>query len=220
MSLFTCTLLLIFVNGDVDQSHCDDIPEAYLTEIDVLSFIEGSIDTKLQIAKQFDDAFHTLGAVRIINHGIPHELMVELLNKTAEFFDESLDLKMKFENKINASNILDWYGFIPVGDEAVDSYKSDQDTNLEFKPDAVESLHIASNYPDTLEMQKGNAFRPTPNELPSYLGDIMSMYWQQTRQLIFNIHWIASMALGFDITQNIFEPNMTSNSFIDIRFAN
>eukprot|EP01084_Bolivina_argentea_P300502 518172_1 len=87
-------------------------------------------------------------------------------------------------------------------------------------PDPVESLHIAANWANKLEMQKGNTFRPKTSALPSYLGDIMPTYWQKTRQLVYNVHWIASMALGFDVSQNIFEQNMTAHSLIDIRLSN
>eukprot|EP01084_Bolivina_argentea_P300504 518176_1 len=219
MSLFACTFLIgILVNGDVENSkpECDEIPEADLTEIDVLSFVEGSIHTKLAIAKRFDDAFHSLGAVRLINHGISYESIIEILNKTAEFFDESDDFKMKLVNTKNIMNLSDFYGFVPIGDETVGSYKTGQ----EMKADHVESFHIASNWANKLEMQKGNAFKPKVSALPSYLGDIMPTYWQKTRQLIYNIHWIASMALGFDVSDNIFEQNMSAHSLLDIRLSN
>eukprot|EP01084_Bolivina_argentea_P300503 518175_1 len=155
MSLFACTVLIaIFVNGDVENSkpECDEIHEADLTEIDVLSFVEGSIHTKLAIAKRFDDAFHSLGAVRLINHGISYESIIEILNKTAQFFDESQDFKMKLVNKKITTNPSDFYGFVPIGDETVGSYKSAE----EMTPDPVESLHIAANWANKLEMQKGN----------------------------------------------------------------
>eukprot|EP01084_Bolivina_argentea_P024661 45922_1 len=207
-------IIVIQINGEVEKSQCNEVQDAEITEIDVLSFVESSIDKKMEIAKQFDEAFHSLGAVRLVNHGIPYESVMNMLDKTKRFFDESEEYKMKW--KKTGSNC---HGFVPVGGETVGDYKGSNGSG-NWKPDPVESFHVCANWGNKLDMQKGYPFKPKLNELPLYLADIMPMYWEKTRQLAYNLHWIASMALGFDVKDNIFEQNMTANSLLDIRLSN
>eukprot|EP01084_Bolivina_argentea_P240736 404312_1 len=208
---FCAFATLVFAEFESNDPQCDEVPDAPIADIDVLSFVEGTTDTKLRIAKAFDDSFHFWGAVRLINHGISYHQIVDILNNIALFFDEPLDFKMNFAKNSSISEYQG--GFVPIGDETVGAYKGEAK-----HPDLVESFHLFSNWADALSVQKGHPF--IPKDLPHHFDNIIPKYWSESRQLVYNVNWLASVALGFDIEHNIFEENMTSHSMMSIRLSN
>lgn len=65
--------------------------------LDLEKFINGTVDQKKRFSTEIGEAFHNIGFVCIINHGITDNLISELYNCTQQFFSLPLAHKKNYE---------------------------------------------------------------------------------------------------------------------------
>ena len=65
--------------------------------IDLGKFIHGDDTDRLQFVKEIGDAFHEVGFVGVINHGVPKSLIDNFYKASKDFFSEPVSVKKKYE---------------------------------------------------------------------------------------------------------------------------
>lgn len=83
--------------------------------IDLRPFREGSDEDRRRVAAQFDHAARTSGFFSITGHGTDQELIEDMLEVTATFFDLPVEEKMAFFVEDRSAN----RGYAPEGSEAL-----------------------------------------------------------------------------------------------------
>ncbi len=83
--------------------------------IDLEPFRSGSVAERQAVAEQFDQAARTVGFFSITGHGVAQELLDEMLDVTAEFFDRPVEEKMALYVDDRSAN----RGYAPEGTEAL-----------------------------------------------------------------------------------------------------
>jgi isopenicillin N synthase-like dioxygenase len=67
--------------------------------VDLQKFIEGTDQEKKAFVSELGSAFHEVGFVGVINHGIPKELVDDFYSASKEFFSLPVDVKRSYEIK-------------------------------------------------------------------------------------------------------------------------
>lgn len=65
--------------------------------VDLSKFINGTEDEKSTFVRELADAFHSIGFVGVINHGVPKELIDKFYTNAKAFFAQPVDTKRKYE---------------------------------------------------------------------------------------------------------------------------
>ncbi|MEY2905307.1 MAG: hypothetical protein RJA52_1323 [Bacteroidota bacterium] len=65
--------------------------------VDLSEYISGDIDSKKKFSNAIGQAFHQIGFVGVINHGIPDELIARFYGLAKEFFSLQNDKKRNYE---------------------------------------------------------------------------------------------------------------------------
>eukprot|EP01084_Bolivina_argentea_P277501 473768_1 len=206
------TTICYFVNCCAQQN---DNLHINITQISILSFMDGSSKTKQITLEQFDDAFHKFGFVQLVDHNIPPSLSQNLFDNGYKFFSEPTQVKMQhYYGKIGSE------GYQPLGAQNVNGYSDYNDSDNLNLFDSLESFNIYSNYKSMVEMQSGQVTMPSFTNIPQQFSNAnIQLYWSLIRHLLQNVHSIASQSLGFEQNNNVFEKNMSSGH-MHIRLAN
>ena len=65
--------------------------------VDLNEFVNGDPSSKLKFVNELGDAFHNIGFVGVINHGIPKELVADFYSAAKSFFSLPVEVKCKYE---------------------------------------------------------------------------------------------------------------------------
>ena len=67
--------------------------------VDLSKFTKGNESERAKFVQEIGDAFHSIGFVGVINHGIPHTLVDDYYNSSKMFFSLPREIKKKYEVK-------------------------------------------------------------------------------------------------------------------------
>lgn len=65
--------------------------------VDLGKFINGDEHDRTQFVKEIGDAFHEVGFVGVVNHGVPKSLIDNFYKASKDFFSEPVSVKKKYE---------------------------------------------------------------------------------------------------------------------------
>ena len=65
--------------------------------VDLSAFVNGDAEQRQAFINQLGQAFHEIGFVGVINHGIPKSLIDEFYQESKAFFRLPVDLKRQYE---------------------------------------------------------------------------------------------------------------------------
>ena len=65
--------------------------------VDLSKFVSGSAAERMAFVQALGDAFHNIGFVGVINHGIPKALIDDFYAASKRFFALPVDIKKKYE---------------------------------------------------------------------------------------------------------------------------
>eukprot|EP01117_Protostelium_nocturnum_P017495 TRINITY_DN7121_c0_g1_i1.p1 TRINITY_DN7121_c0_g1~~TRINITY_DN7121_c0_g1_i1.p1 ORF type:complete len:361 (+),score=102.39 TRINITY_DN7121_c0_g1_i1:101-1183(+) len=155
--------------------------------IDISPFISGVDEKKSnEVVESVFRAFSTLGFIQVVGHNVSVEVQRELEEQTRNFFDLSLEEKMKVS--VQKGGVA-WRGYMPYNGEGTHG-----------KPDAKEGFYLGPEHPDDhplkgMPLHGKNQF---PDEaLPHMRGALMA-YIDQVTQLGKTLTQILSLSLGFE----------------------
>lgn len=141
--------------------------------VDLSTFVNGSEEERTNFIKAIGEAFHSVGFVGVVNHGIDKDLVEGFYSSSKDFFSLPVDLKRSYEVKNMAgqrgytsfgrehakqSKVADLKEFFQLG-----QYVEGDKANTEEYPDNVSVAEVPSFNTEGKELYK--AFETTGGHL-------------------------------------------------------
>lgn len=167
--------------------------------IDVAPFLNGSASDKNAVAKAIDQACRDIGFLVISGHGVANSLLADVHRTSREFFDLSLDEKMKVARPAPTVS----RGYVPVEGESVGRSRDSED----YSGDLNESFMIGPvDLPDpdyAFAEDAGAHFAPNlwPS-VPTELQAIYIKYYESMGHLATSL--MSMFAIALDLDENYF----------------
>ena len=178
--------------------------ELTLPIVDVAKFLEGTAEGKAKVAREFADAFESVGFAVITGHGIPENLVEELYDATTSFFAESLDTKLTYSPPEASKS----RGYLPMGMESVA-----KTLKGETPPDLCEALVFGAPHHEGEQGHTPNYYPETPTALAGLVSDYT------TEVLKLNAALMRLSALALELDEDYFAPMYVDPS-LTLRFVN
>jgi len=151
--------------------------------VDLKLFISGTAAEKEQFVNDLGSAFHEVGFVGVINHGIPQDLVDKFYSLSNSFFALPENIKRKYE----IDGLAGQRGYTSFGKEhAKQSQVADLKEFYQIGQEVIDGDEIRSEYPDNVAveempefLQTGlelyRAFERTGNELLSAIAEFLRL---------------------------------------------
>ncbi len=128
--------------------------ERTIPVVDLSKFVNGNDEEKKAFVDKLGKAFHEVGFVGVINHGIPKELVQGFYSASKEFFSLRKDVKVKYEMKGMAGQ----RGYTSFGKEhAKQSEVADLKEFFQIGQ-YVDDPALKEEYPDNVVIDEVSAF--------------------------------------------------------------
>jgi isopenicillin N synthase-like dioxygenase len=155
--------------------------------IDV-SYFESANPAKCKaVASKWGKAFETVGFASIVGHGISEPLLDDIYAKAQQFFDQPLEVKMRWHLPSTSG-----VGYAPIGTEAVARSMGDA-----LPPDLSEALQFLNCH---LDAKHGNIWPDSPPNFRETVEEFVLEAAALERRLM----RISAVALG--LAEVYFEP--------------
>jgi len=154
--------------------------EDYIPELDMNEWFHGDEPTKTKFVQKYNKGFCTSGFVTVYNHGVPISVIDDFYHSTKNFFDLSLEEKLKYKS-------VEWLepGYHPRGEENFEAIKTDEEKQNSYDHNETYQVAAPTGVP-----------RPTDDQIPSILFQPYKNYWTHLNKLTYVLHEIADRALG------------------------
>lgn len=130
--------------------------------VDLSKFINGSEEDRRAFVESLGKAFHEVGFVGVINHGIPKEKIEAFYNASKRFFSLPVEIKSKYEIK----GLAGQRGYTSFGKEhAKQSKVADLKEFFQIGQYVSEDHPLKSEYPDNVDVQETPDFYETGKSL-------------------------------------------------------
>ncbi|MBK7339636.1 MAG: isopenicillin N synthase family oxygenase [Saprospiraceae bacterium] len=130
--------------------------------VDLDLFVRGSQSERADFVSQLGAAFHNIGFVGVINHGIPQDLVTEFYNLSKDFFSLPNEIKLKYE----VPGLAGQRGYTSFGKEhARQSKVGDLKEFFQIGQSVVDGDAIQGEYPDNVQVHELPFFSQTGNAL-------------------------------------------------------
>ncbi len=168
--------------------------------IDIQPFLQGNIEQRRAVAREWGRAFEEVGFATIVGHGVPEPTATGAYNVLSRFFDLPLEEKMRW----SVTDRVKTKGYLPVGIESVARTRGD-----DRPPDLCEALVFAGidrEEPGELRGKvssiTGNVYPDTPPQLTNAVRE----YYMAVKSLSVTLMRLSALAL--DLTEDYFLPFM------------
>ncbi len=123
--------------------------------VDLDKFVNGNAEERLAFAKKLGNAFHDVGFVGVINHGVPKELVDGFYSNAKKFFAMDVDTKKKYE----IVELAGQRGYTSFGREkAKQAQVADLKEFYQFGQEVTDGDPIKSEYPDNIYVDETPEF--------------------------------------------------------------
>lgn len=130
--------------------------------VDLSHYVSGSEDQRRQFIQDLGNAFHEIGFVGVINHGIPKQLVDTFYQLSNTFFQQPLEAKLKYEVPGGAGQ----RGYTSFGKEhAKQSNVGDLKEFFQIGQYVDDGDPIKSEYPDNVSVSEFPEFNTTGKSL-------------------------------------------------------
>lgn len=130
--------------------------------VDLASFVDGDEAQRAAFVEKIGNAFHNVGFVGVINHGISKELIDNFYEYAYEFFRLPTDIKRKYEVK----GLAGQRGYTSFGKEhAKQSKVADLKEFFQIGQTVAADHPMKEIYPDNITVSENADFASTGNEL-------------------------------------------------------
>jgi isopenicillin N synthase-like dioxygenase len=166
--------------------------------IDLGKFINGNESDRAQFVKEIGDAFHEVGFVGVINHGVPKSLIENFYKASKDFFSEPVSVKKKYE----IAGMAGQRGFTSFGREhAKQSQVADLKEFFQIGQFVADDHARKSQYPDN----------PSVAEVPEFSTLGKELY--QNFELAGG-HLLRAIALNLGLEEQYFEDKIKDGNSI------
>ncbi|HRI00028.1 MAG TPA: 2-oxoglutarate and iron-dependent oxygenase domain-containing protein [Saprospiraceae bacterium] len=166
--------------------------------VDLSEFVNGDPSTKLKFVNELGDAFHNIGFVGVINHGIPKELVADFYSAAKSFFSLPVEVKCKYE----VPGLAGQRGYTSFGKEhAKQSRVADLKEFYQIGQTVLDGDQIKSEYPDNVNV----------TELPKFaqLGNQLYQSFEKS-----GAHLLKAIAVHLRLGENYFEKKIHNGNSI------
>lgn len=130
--------------------------------VDLSTFVNGNEKQRSEFVGQLGDAFHKIGFVGVINHGIPKSLIDSFYANAKAFFAQPLNIKTEYE----VPGLAGQRGYTSFGKEhAKQSNVGDLKEFFQIGQTVTDNDPIKSEYPDNVKTTEIPEFTETGNKL-------------------------------------------------------
>lgn len=172
--------------------------------IDMHGFLHGNATQKAAVARQFGQAFETVGFASVIHHGVPEALVERMYALASGFFARPFPDKLAHMAPERAKG----RGYLPIGIESVAATLSG-----ETPPDLCEALVFAS-----LQRERAGTDKPNiwPAE-PAGLSETVQQWFDAMHTLCGQLMRMSAIAL--DLKEDYFDASFVEPA-MTLRFVN
>ena len=130
--------------------------------VDLSKFVDGSAEDRAAFVQELGRAFHEIGFVGVINHGISKELIDTFYAESKAFFALPTETKRKYE----IPGLAGQRGYTSFGKEhAKQSQVADLKEFFQIGQTVTDNDPIQSDYPDNVQVAEKPAFSQKGTEL-------------------------------------------------------
>lgn len=166
--------------------------------VDLSKFVNGSAADRTAFVQELGDAFHNIGFVGVINHGIPKKLIDDFYAASKRFFALPVDVKKKYE----VPGMAGQRGYTAFGKEhAKQSQVADLKEFFQIGQEVPEGHPAKAKYPDNVEVAEEPAFAD--------LGLQLYRAFESTGAQL-----LKAIAIHLDLGEGYFEPKITAGNSI------
>ncbi|KAJ1433748.1 Oxoglutarate/iron-dependent dioxygenase [Sesbania bispinosa] len=137
-----------------------------------LQDINRSSDRRVEVVDQIRNASHKWGFFQVINHGIPVDVLDEMINGIRRFHEQDADARKPF-------------------------YSRDNNKKVRYFSNGKLFRDMGANWRDTIAFV-ANPDPPNPEDIPGVCRDIVAEYSKQVKALGSTIFELLSEALGLN----------------------
>ncbi|KAM4054594.1 2OG-Fe(II) oxygenase superfamily protein [Hirsutella rhossiliensis] len=168
----------------------------FIPLIDFSKFLEGTADERATTAKAILDGFQTAGFVYLKNHEVPADKLRHTFSRSADFFDQPLDAKLKLGWTTPEAN----RGYSSPGREKV---TQEQDLSQVEKmrsevPDLKESFEIGRDS----DPAHSNPWPPEEGKLGGFRADMVD-FFDRCQKMHRDV--MRAIALGMGLDEGYFD---------------
>ena len=166
--------------------------------VDLSKFVDGSPEEKKAFVDKLGNAFHDIGFVGVINHGIPKYLIEGFYDSSREFFNLSLDNKSKYE----VPGLAGQRGYTSFGKEhAKQSDVADLKEFFQIGQTVTDGDPIKEQYPDNVQVSEIPIF--------SYMGRELYAAFEASGS-----HLLRAIAIHLDLGKDYFDKHTKNGNSI------
>lgn len=130
--------------------------------VDLSKFVHGDTEKRAAFVKELGRAFHEIGFVGVVNHGISKELIDDYYSASKAFFALPTDVKRKYE----VAGLAGQRGYTSFGKEhAKQSEVADLKEFFQLGQEVTDGDEIKSEYPENIQVEEVPAFSQKGREL-------------------------------------------------------
>lgn len=182
-----------------------------VTLVDLEPFRTGGAAERRQVADEIDEACRSTGFLQIVGHGIPDGLCARMLDVTATFFDQPVEVKRRFVVADVAAN----RGYSAEGSEAL-AYSLGEEPSA---PDLFEAFNVGREDAVGPVFDRNRRFF-APNVWPDVPAS-MRLVWLEYQHALhdLNDHLLRAFALALEINEQFFIER-TRRAILTLRAIN
>jgi isopenicillin N synthase-like dioxygenase len=130
--------------------------------VDLDLFVKGNDTDRKSFVQQLGDAFHHVGFVGVVNHGVPKDLVDTFYREAKAFFSMPIEVKRKYE----IAGMAGQRGYTSFGKEhAKQSNVGDLKEFYQIGQEVPEELRYSEDYPDNIAVDEIPGFLDTGRRL-------------------------------------------------------
>ena len=174
------------------------IKERTIPLVDLTQYSNSNIDQKLEFVKKIGDAFHNIGFVGVINHGIKNDLIENFYKRSNEFFALPKGVKQKYE----IPGLAGQRGYTSFGKEhAKHSKVADLKEFYQIGQELPSGHHLREHYPDNIVVE----------EVPDFLKLGIELYqsFEKTGAIL-----LKAIAIHLNLDENYFDDKIENGNSI------
>lgn len=166
--------------------------------VDLSKYVNGSEAEKSEFVQKLGKAFHEIGFVSVKNHGIPPVLIDSFYENSKKFFNESVELKRKYE----VPGLAGQRGYTSFGKEhAKQSQVADLKEFFQIGQTVRDKDQISKEYPDNVAVKEIPAF--------TEMGDLLYQSFEEA-----GAHLLEAIAIYLDLGKDYFKEKIHNGNSI------
>jgi len=166
--------------------------------VDLSRFVKGNAEERAAFVQELGAAFHEIGFVGVINHGVPKQLIVDFFNGAKDFFALPEGVKRKYE----VPGLAGQRGYTSFGKEhAKQSTVADLKEFFQIGQEVTDGDAIAAVYPPNVQIAEKPDF--------AKLGSQLYKAFEES-----GAHLLKAIAIHLDLGEGYFDDKIHNGNSI------